>query len=157
MPDTMKRPRRSFDFRPRTRAGKLARKRGRKPTGRRRDPRHRTRPPVDPRQPVHVVLRTTDAVGYLRRRRAYRAIRGALARMLPRTDYRVIHVSIQSNHVHLLVEADDKRALARGMQGFAISAAKRLNRELQRKRGEVFPFRYHATAIENPTQARNAI
>jgi hypothetical protein len=57
----------------------------------------------------------------------------------------------------LLVEADDKRALARGMQGFAICAAKRLNRELRRARGEVFPFRYHATAITSPTQARNAI
>ena len=77
--------------------------------------------------------------------------------MLARTDFRVVHVSIQSNHVHLLVEADDKQALARGMQGFAISAAKRLNRELRRRRGEVFAFRYHATPVTNPTQARNAI
>src|SRR5262245_48804439 len=43
------------------------------------------------------------------------------------------------------------------MQGFAISAAKRLNRELRRARGEVFPFRYHATAITRPAQARNAL
>ncbi len=33
----------------------------------------------------------------------------------------------------------------------------RLNRELRRRRGEVFPYRYHATAIETPTQARNAL
>jgi hypothetical protein len=59
--------------------------------------------------------------------------------------------------VHLLVEADDKRALARGMQGFAVSAAKRLNRELHRARGDVFAYRYHATAMTNPTQVRNAI
>ena len=43
------------------------------------------------------------------------------------------------------------------MQGFAISAAKRLNRELRRKRGDVFAFRYHATPITTPTQARSAI
>ena len=106
---------------------------------------------------MHVVLRVTREVGNLRTRHAYRAIRGAIAKCAARTDYRVVHVSIQSNHVHLLVEADDKLALTRGMQGFAISAAKRLNRELRRRSGEVFPFRYHATPITSPTQARNAI
>jgi REP element-mobilizing transposase RayT len=146
-----------FDFRRRRRDGRLAKRPGRKPTGRRLDPRHRTRPEVGPRHPVHVVLRVTRAVGNLRKDRAYRAIRGALGRCLARADYRVVHVSIQSNHLHLLVEADDKRALARGMQGFAISAARRLNRALRRRRGDVFAFRYHATPITSPTQARNAI
>jgi REP element-mobilizing transposase RayT len=106
---------------------------------------------------VHVVLRTTDDVGGLRRRRAYHAVRGALTRAAARSDYRVVHVSIQRNHLHLLVEADDRRALARGMQGFAISAAKRLNRALRRETGRVFAFRYHATAITTPAQARNAL
>src|SRR4029078_6555093 len=74
-----------------------------------------------------------------------------------RTDYRIVHASIQSNHLHLLVEADSKDALRSGMQGFAISAARRLNRELGRPRGHVFAFRYHATTIASPPQARNAI
>ncbi len=103
------------------------------------------------------MLRTTREVGTLRGHRAYRAVRGALARCAARSDYRVVHVSIQRTHVHLLVEADDKRALTRGMQGLAISAAKRLNRALRRKRGQVFAYRYHATAITTPAQARNAI
>jgi len=150
-------PQRSLDFRRRTRAGKVAKRAGRKPTGRRRDPRHRKRPEVVARHPVHVVLRVTREVGNLRVRHMYRAIRGALRTCLARADYRVVHVSIQSNHLHLLVEADDKHALARGMQGFAISAAKRLNRTLRRRRGHVFAFRYHATPITNPTQARNAL
>ena len=153
----MRSSQRQLDFRRRTRAGKVAKRPGRKPTGRRRDPRHRTRPEVLPRHPVHVVLRVTHAVRNLRDLRMYRAIRAALRTCLARTDYRVVHISIQSNHLHLLVEADDKRALARGMQGFAISAAKRLNRALRRRRGDVFAFRYHATPITTPTQARNAI
>jgi hypothetical protein len=36
--------------------------------------------------------------------------------------------------VHLLVEAKDKAALARGMQGFQISAAKQLNRAISKRR-----------------------
>jgi len=146
-----------IDLRPRTKRGALAKKPGRKPTGKRMDPRHRTRAHVDPKHPVHVVLRVTREVSSLRTRHAYRAIRRAIDRCRARADFRVVHASIQSNHLHLLVEADDKRALSRGMQGFAVSAAKRLNRELHRKRGDVFAFRYHATTITSPTQARNAI
>ena len=146
-----------LDLRRRTRNGRVAKRAGRKPTGRRMDPRHRPRPEVASRHPVHVVLRTTRAVGNLRTHRAYRAVRGALARCAARAAFRVIHISIQANHLHLLVEADDKLALARGMQGFAISAAKRLNRQLRRRRGDVFAFRYHATAVTTPTQARNAL
>jgi len=146
-----------IDLRPRTKRGALRKKLGRPATGRRMDPRHRPRPEVDPRHPVHVVLRVTREVRSLRTRHAYRAIRRAVANARARADFRVVHMSIQSNHVHLLVEADGKDALRSGMQGFAISAARRLNRELRRRKGDVFAYRYHATAITNPTQARNAI
>ncbi|HTJ46681.1 MAG TPA: transposase [Kofleriaceae bacterium] len=146
-----------IDLRRRTTRGVLHKKLGRPITGRRMDPRHRTRPEHDARHPVHVVLRVTREVSNLRTRHAYRAIRHAIDRCRARADFRIAHMSIQSNHIHLLVEADDKDALRSGMQGFAISAARRLNRELRRPRGDVFAFRYHATAITNPTQARNAI
>ena len=146
-----------IDLRARTKRGTLRKKLGRPITGKRMDPRHRTRPELDPRHPVHVVLRVTREVSNLRTRHAHRAIRRAVDHCRARADFRIAHMSIQSNHVHLLVEADDKRALSRGMQGFAVSAAKRLNRELRRARGDVFAFRYHATAITTPTQARNAI
>jgi hypothetical protein len=42
------------------------------------------------------------------------------------------------------------------MQGLAISAAKAINKALKRK-GKVFAFRYHATAITTPKQARHAL
>ena len=147
----------ALDLRRRRRDGTLAKPPGPKPDPKRRDPDHVARPEHVARHPVHVVLRVRPEVRSLRTRHAYRALRGAIGLCAKRSDYRIVHVSIQSNHVHLLVEADDKRALTRGMQGFAISAAKRLNRELGRKRGEVFPFRYHATAITTPRQARNEI
>ena len=151
-----RRPQRSFDFRKRTRAGKLAKKPGRK-RGHASDPVHRTRPETNPRHPVHVVLRVTREVRNLRGFAQYRAIRGALRTSAARADFRVVHISIQSNHVHLVCEADGKPALARGMQGFAISAAKRLNRALGRASGRVFRYRYHATAVTSPTQARNTL
>jgi len=56
-----------------------------------------------------------------------------------------------------------KAALASGMQGFQISAAKHLNAAISkgrpgpRRRGAVFPDRYHAEIITSPTQARHAL
>lgn len=61
-----------------------------------------------------------------------------------------------SNHVHLIVEAHDKIRLSRGMQGFKISVAKRLNAIWKRK-GTPFGERYHATEIATPKQARHTL
>jgi hypothetical protein len=68
---------------------------------------------------------------------------------------------LQRTHVHLIVEADHKAALSRGMQGFLISAARNINTALgdstRRRRGKVFADRYHAEVITTPTRARHAI
>jgi putative transposase len=107
-------------------------------------------------------LRVIGAVGDLRRRFTYRAIRQATLTTARREGFRIAHLSIQRTHVHLLVEADDKDALASGMQGFQISAAKHLaaiskGKPGPRRRGTVFPDRYHAEIITSPRQARHAL
>src|ERR1044071_7052864 len=136
---------------------------GRPPKGPRAGSPHKVRPFHHARHPVHVVLRVVRTVGNLRRRCVYRAIREATLTTARREDFRICHLSIQYNHVHLLVEAKDKYALAAGMKGFQISAAKHLNAAISqgkpgpRRRGAVFPDRYHAEIIASPTQARHAL
>jgi REP element-mobilizing transposase RayT len=136
---------------------------GRPPKGTRAGSPHKQRPFLHARYPVHVTLRVVSAVSNLRRRSTYRAIREATLTTARREDFRIVHLSIQRNHVHLLVEADHKAALATGVQGFQISAAKHLNaaiskgRQSPRRRGAVFPDRYHAEIITSPTQARHAL
>src|SRR5882672_4406739 len=100
---------------------------GRPPKGTRAGSPHEQRPYLHARYPVHVTLRVIAAVGNLRRRCVYQAIREATLTTARRDNFRIVQLSIQHNHVHLLVEADDKHALAVGMQGFQISAAKHLN------------------------------
>ncbi|HEU4730960.1 MAG TPA: transposase [Kofleriaceae bacterium] len=136
---------------------------GRKPKGPRAGSPHKARPELKARHPVHVVLRTVAAVRSLRRRHTYQAIRWATLTTARREDFRIVHLSIQRTHIHLLVEADGKGALSAGMQGFQISAAKHLNRAISkgrpgpRRRGTVFPDRYHAEIITTPTQARHTL
>src|SRR5438874_806035 len=107
---------------------------GRKHQGRRASSPHRVRPELVARHPVHVVLRVIGAVGNLRRRFTYKAIREATLTTALREDFRIVHLSIQRTHLHLIVEADNKSALALGMQGFQISAAKHLNAAISRDR-----------------------
>jgi len=136
---------------------------GRPANGTRAGAPHKERPYLHARYPVHVVLRVVGAVGSLRRRLAYHAIREATLTTARREDVRIVHISLQRTHLHLLVEANDKRALASGMQGFQISAAKHLNAAISkgrpgaRRRGAVFPDRYHAEIITSPTQARHVL
>ncbi len=124
---------------------------------------HVTRLDLAARFPVHVVVRRAAALGSLRRLDLYAAIRKATIRVAGRANFRIVHLSIQRSHIHLLVEANDKRALARGMQAFQISAAKQLNRAFSRRRpgprrrGAVFPERYYAEIIRSPRQARHAL
>lgn len=122
---------------------------------------HKARPDFPARYPVHVVLRAASEVGNLRRRCVYRAIRAATLTAARREDFRIIHLSIQRTHIHVLVEAEGKRALAVGMQGFQIAAARYINVALStptgRRRGTVFPDRYHAVIVTSPRQARHVL
>jgi REP element-mobilizing transposase RayT len=117
---------------------------------------HERRPELSEKTPVHVSLRVARSVGRLRGSWGYRAIRRALAVCIGRRDFRVVHASIQGDHVHLIAEAGDKRALANGLRAFMISAARNINRSVGRL-GRVFATRYHATQLRTPRQVRNAI
>lgn len=130
---------------------------GRPKKGKRASESHKKRPTVKPSVPVHVTLRTVEGLPRLRTRGAYKAVREATIAVLGREDCRIVHLSIQRNHVHLLVEADDRMALARGMQAFQISAAKHINALLGRRRGQVFADRYHPERITSRKQARHAL
>jgi hypothetical protein len=56
----------------------------------------------------------------------------------------------------LIVEAEDRRALSRGVQGVLIRIARSLNR-LWGRRGRVFGDRFHERELSSPRQVRNAL
>ncbi|HEX5795190.1 MAG TPA: transposase [Geminicoccaceae bacterium] len=61
----------------------------------------------------------------------------------------VVEFSVQGNHVHMLVEAKDRQALSRGIQGLAIRLARAVNRVLARV-GKVWADRYHRHDLASP-------
>jgi REP element-mobilizing transposase RayT len=69
---------------------------------------------------------------------------------------RVVHLSVQSNHLHLIVETTGRQALAHAVQGLAIRLARGYNRAFGRH-GRVFGDRYFARALKTPEAVRNAL
>jgi REP element-mobilizing transposase RayT len=108
------------------------------------------------RFPQHVTLRVRAEVGSVRRYRVMRVVRAALLAGGHRADFRVVEFSVQSNHVHLLVEAEGATSLTRGMIGLEVRLARRINRALGRS-GAFFADRYHARSLRTPAEARAAI
>lgn len=148
-------------LRPRSNKGGKRPGAGRPPKNGRAGTSHARRPDIKPAVPIHVVFRIESDIGSLRRRDIYEALRGATIVAGNHQDVRIVHMSIQRNHLHLYVEADNRAALTRGMKSFAVSAAKRINASIvvdgKHRRGRVFSDRYHIEVVTNCRQAHRVL
>jgi hypothetical protein len=102
-----------------------------------------------------VTLRASSDVPSLRDERLFMATRNALAAASTER-FRVLHFSVQADHLHLVVEADEPTGFERGVRGLAIRVAKAINRALGRH-GRVWGDRYHAHLLRTPREVRNAL
>jgi REP element-mobilizing transposase RayT len=105
---------------------------------------------------VHVTLRA--GLGSLRSQFLFPTVRLALARATRRDPnrFRVVEFSVQSNHLHLIVEASDRRALSSGVRGLAVRIARYVN-ELLMRRGPFWADRWHGRALTSPREVRQGL
>src|SRR5689334_19876724 len=129
---------------------------GRKPKGERALVSHARRGDFAPRNPVHVTTRLKQGLPSLRRAGELSVLMRAIRAAQDRWGLRVVHYSIQTNHLHLLVESHGRASLALGIQGLLVRIARALNRLWQRA-GKLFADRYHAHALRSPREVRNAL
>jgi REP element-mobilizing transposase RayT len=129
---------------------------GRKPASGRKSVAHGARPVHRPSEPVHVTLRS--ALRSLRSQFVYPTVLGAIRAVNQRWYGRfgIVHFSVQADHVHLIIEAVDRRALSGGVRGLEVSLARRLNRLLFR-RGRCGSDRWHQRALKTPRSVRRAL
>jgi REP element-mobilizing transposase RayT len=116
---------------------------------------HRARPEHKKAHPLHVTLRASRRLPNFRKDLVFHEIRRALGRTA-REWFRVVHYSVQQDHLHLLVEADDKSALSRGLMSVAIRIARAVNRVLGRT-GKVWGDRFHSRELPSPREVRRAL
>lgn len=126
---------------------------GRPAAGARSSEPHKTRPTLGVVRAVHVTARFEQA---FERGDVVRAVERAIDLSRARADFRIVQLAVHADRLELVVEAVDKHALARGMQGFQVSAARAVNRAARRT-GRVFQDRYRARLLASRTALTAAL
>src|SRR5688572_28586042 len=103
---------------------------------------HRARPTHDARRPVHVTLRAERGVAYLRKESILKRLVQTFRVARRDERFRVVHFSVQADHVHMIVEASSHEVLTKRMTGLATWAARRIN-AVARRKGKVWSGRHH--------------
>jgi REP element-mobilizing transposase RayT len=116
---------------------------------------HRSRPELLKAKPVHVTIKANkNIVPNLRSKVLYKEIRQSMkrARIL---GIRIIHFTVQRDHVHMMMEADNKQQLGESMRVLSISLSKRLSHVLKRK-VKALKSRYHLHILKSLQEIKNA-
>ena len=107
---------------------------GRKPNA--KGPRgnaHCTRPKLSRHTPVHVTMKLGPNLPSLRTWSCLAVVTACFRKACDRFGFRLVHYSVQHNHVHLICEAEGESALTAGMRGLAVRLSMNLNRHWKRK------------------------
>jgi putative transposase len=116
---------------------------------------HVARPVHDSRHPVHVTMRRVRLGPSFRMQLVRCAIEAELYAVKARS-VRVVHYSIQDNHLHLMVEGEDRADLGRQMKLLFSRIAMAVNR-VARRAGKLFADRHHRHELKTPTEVRRAL
>jgi putative transposase len=116
---------------------------------------HRTRAAHASRHPMHVTARAVRGLPSFRQQRIASLVLLQMRRLNDEA-FQIVHFSVQSNHLHLIVEADDRETVIRKMSGFMISFAKRLNLRIGR-RGKVWRERYYRRDVTRTREMHNVL
>lgn len=106
-----------------------------------------------------VTIKIAEGLPSLRYHAETAAIYQALIRVREKSaadgGFRVLEYSVQSNHLHLLVEAESRADLQTGMRGLMAHLGNALRR-VWKATGRVFADRYHLEILKTPTRMRHA-
>jgi len=108
---------------------------------------HRRREKVTHRTPVHINFKVKTQV---RNKRCLKILKRAILNAR-RQGLRIIHFALESNHVHLIIEAIDNAVLTRGMRSLTVTFSKNVNK------GRIQLERYHLHVLRSRREARNAV
>jgi REP element-mobilizing transposase RayT len=122
---------------------------------------HQPRPKLGKKEVLHLTLKLRRGLPTLRRDKPFKAIQRSFYKYSEGDGFRLVHFSVQHDHLHIIAEADSKKALSRAMHRLAISISRRLNGLWKRLggvwTGRVFKERYHEHVLKQPLEVRNAL
>ena len=104
---------------------------------------------------MHVTMRRVALGPSFRAQRVCAAIRLVIAGA-KRNGVRVLHYSVQDNHLHLMVEGQNSRDLSNQMRTLFSRIAFAVN-AVARRHGRLFRDRHHRHELTTPREVRNAL
>lgn len=119
-------------------------------------PNHMARQKVDFKKPLHVTLKLKEGIHITLRTSDMLVAFQQSAEKARKHQLHVIHFSLESNHLHLIVECANNKALADGMKSLAGSFGRAI-RKCCGGRGAVFKGRFHLQVFKSPTQMKNGL
>ena len=118
---------------------------------------HIKRPELNGCEPIGITLKLISGLPSIRTPMIMSALARAM-RLARRFGLKVVHFAIQSNHIHLIVEAKSKVCLTAGMRSLTTSLAKAIHRFIGFGFcGKVLKARYHAHVLKTPTEVKRAL
>jgi REP element-mobilizing transposase RayT len=104
---------------------------------------------------LHLTIKVKENKADIQNKRILKTLHYAIRRARLK-GLKIVHYTLEYNHVHLLVESVDNKILHKGMQAFGITIAKAINK-IKRTKGAVYKNRYHLRVIDSPRQLKNVL
>lgn len=108
---------------------------------------HRAREKVKHYHPLHINFKFRT---FIKKKASLRILKRALINAR-KQGLRIVHFSMQSNHIHLIIEAKDNSVLSSGMRALTVTFAKGL------KKGKVQLERYHLHVLKTKRETKHAV
>ncbi len=115
--------------------------------------RHLTREKITSSRPLHVTVKLKRAD--IQTKYILKALGHAIC-LARKKGIRIIHYSLECNHVHLYAEVSNNLELSKGMQAFGVSLVKKINKYFGCK-GSVYKHRYHLRILKSASEVKNVI
>ncbi|MGZ3787001.1 MAG: transposase [Bacteriovorax sp.] len=117
--------------------------------------RHTSRPFLKKPSSLHLTVKIKKNKAEMKNKSVFSLLKRAILNAR-RQGLKVIHYSLEYDHVHLLIEAENNHILGKGMQAFGGTFSKAINR-MRKLKGGVYKHRYHFRKISSARELKNVM
>jgi REP element-mobilizing transposase RayT len=103
--------------------------------------------------PLHLTIKLKKA--QIQNKKILKALKHAIMRARI-ANLKIIHFSLEHDHIHLYVECECNRILTKAMKAFGVSLAKSINRNFKLQ-GRVYKSRFHLRILRSASEVKNVI
>jgi REP element-mobilizing transposase RayT len=115
--------------------------------------RHIKRTMITRSTPLHLTIKLKKA--QIQNKTILKALKHAILRARL-AKLKIIHFSMEHDHVHFYVECESNEILSKGMKALGVSFAKKINKYFK-SRGQVYKTRFHLRILKSASEVKNVL